>query len=106
MWLYNDETRHSIKITDFDATQYRSTLRENLYKTCASALATELVIKTKSGNESGQYVESWTLYKCFLYGLDIADENQANIGTLRFLLRFLGHLVLQPFPFFFVIFVI
>lgn len=100
MWLYNDETRHSIKITDFDVKQYRPTIRENLYKTCASALATELVIKTQSGNDAGQFAESWVLYKGFLDGLDLSDESQAKLGLLRFLWRFLGLLGLQPDPFY------
>lgn len=96
IWLYNDETRHSIKITDFDASKFRPSLHENLYKTLAASFCSELLIKTKSGNEDSQYSILWTLTNGFLDGLELTDEKGAKLGLLRFIWRFLSIQGVQP----------
>lgn len=95
-WFYNDETRHSIKITDFEATNFRPSLRENLYKTCAASFASELVIKTHGGTEAEELSQLWILVNGFLDGLELSSDEDARLGTLRFLWRYLSLLGVQP----------
>ena len=100
MWLYKDEKRNSIKITDFDVTEYHLPIRENLYKTYAAALCSELVIKTKNGHHQEDLETLWILVKGFLDGLGIATEDECKIGLVRFLWRFLAFLGYAPDPHF------
>lgn len=93
VWLYTDEVKHHTKITDFDPVTFRPTLRENLYKNMAAALATELMIVT---NVSGEPEKSWVLFNGFLDGLDLSDETGCRTGLLRFLWRYLGLMGLRP----------
>lgn len=95
-WFYNDESRHSIKITDFDPSAFRPSLRENLYKTCAASFAAELVIKTQGGTEPDELSRLWTLVNGFLDGLDLSSDEDAHLGTLRFIWRYLELLGMQP----------
>ena len=60
MWFYRDEKRKSIKITDFDVVEYHLSIRENLYKTYAAALCSELVIKTKNGHHQDDLQTQYT----------------------------------------------
>lgn len=96
IWLYNDETRHSLKITDFEVNAYRPTFREDLYKNCVAAFCAELVIKTKGGNSDGEYAMQWKLVNGFFDGLDLSSRKDAEIGTLRFIWRYLMFLGVQP----------
>ncbi|MCR4940049.1 MAG: DNA repair protein RecO [Treponemataceae bacterium] len=96
IWLYNDETRHSIKITDFDVIKFRPTLHENLYKTMAASFCAELLIKTQGGNEDSQYTLLWELINGFLDGLELTDEKGAQLGLLRFIWRYLSLQGVQP----------
>ncbi len=105
MWLYMDSVKQSIKVTDFDPKKYRSDIRNNLYKTYAAALASELVIKTHGFATNvvdiKHYENSSELYVMingFLDGLDLSTEEQARLGTIRFLWRYLEHLGLQSDP--------
>lgn len=95
-WFYNDESRHSIKITDFDPVSFRPSLRENLYKTCAASFASELVIKTQGASEPDEISRLWMLVNGFLDGLDLSSDEDAHLGTLRFIWRFLELLGMQP----------
>lgn len=95
-WFYNDETRHSIKITDFDPVSFRPALRENLYKTCAASFCSELVIKTQGTPEPDELSRLWTLVNGFLDGLDLSSDEDARLGTLRFIWRYLEFLGMQP----------
>lgn len=95
-WFYNDETRHSIKITDFDATTFRPSLRENLYKTCAASFASELVIKTQGTSEAEELSQQWIMVNGFLDGLDLSSDEDARLGTLRFIWRYLSWMGVQP----------
>lgn len=98
MWFYRDEKRNSVKITDFDVTEYHLSFRESLYKTYAAALCCELVIKTKDGHHQEDLTNLWILTKGFLDGLEIASEKEAKIGLVRFLWRFLVFLGYAPDP--------
>lgn len=92
IWLYHDKAKNSIKISDFDPTSFRPSLRENIYKNMAASLATELVIKTRAADE-GQ--DCWALLCGLLDGMEFSDENGCKTGLLRFLWRYLGILGLQ-----------
>ena len=96
IWLYNDEAKHSVKITDFDVQKFRPALHENLYKSMAAAFCSELLIKTRGGNEDSQYSVLWVLTNGFLDGLELIDEKGAELGLLRFIWRFLAVQGEQP----------
>ena len=100
MWFYRDEKRKSIKITDFDVVEYHLSIRENLYKTYAAALCSELVIKTKNGHHQDDLQTLWVLVKGFLDGLSLVSEDDSKIGLVRFLWRFLVFLGYAPDPHF------
>ncbi|MBQ0002622.1 MAG: recombination protein O N-terminal domain-containing protein [Treponema sp.] len=93
IYLYNDESKNSSKITDFDVKKYHPSFRENLYKTMAANVATEIVITTKCGGSSQ---ECFTLLNGFLDGLDLLSEEHSKSGLIRFLWRYLGLLGIQP----------
>ncbi len=102
MWLYIDSVKQSIKVTDFDPKKYRSEIRNNLYKTYAASLAAELVIKTHGFathvvdvNHFEDTSELFIMINGFLDGLDLSNESQSRLGTLRFLWRYLAHLGVQ-----------
>src|SRR5574344_1030724 len=81
------------KISDFDVTNCHPTLRTSLYKMWAANLAAELVLKTKgAGDDKGSY----RLLSAYLDGIDASDENNARLGTIRFLWRYLGLLGVCP----------
>ena len=90
IWLYTDTVRNSCKISDFDVQNFRPGIRESLFKTWAASLCAELVIKTYARGES-----TYKLVQGFLDGLDIAQEQQAKLGLLRFLWRYQCELGLQ-----------
>ena len=96
MWFYNDESKHSVKITDFDVKKFRPTLHENLYKSMAASFCSELLIKTRGGNEDSQYSVLWVLTNGFLDGLELTDEKGCELGLLRFIWRFLAIQGEQP----------
>lgn len=95
-WFYNDETRHSMKITDFDPVSFRPSLRENLYKTCAASFASELAVKTQGASDADENQRLWILINGFLDGLDMSSDEDAHLGTLRFIWRYLSFLGMQP----------
>lgn len=96
LYLYNDESKNSSKITDFDVKKYHLSFRESLLKTMASNVASELVLNTKC---AGSPEECFTLLNGFLDGLDFLGEEHAKTGLIRFLWRYLSLLGIQP-PFF------
>lgn len=93
LYLYNDESKHSSKITDFDVIKYHLTFRESLFKTWAATLAIEVVMTTKCG---GSPNETFTMLNGFLDGLDLLDESHGQTGLIRFLWRYIGLLGVQP----------
>ena len=94
LYIYTDPVRKTSKITDFDVSAFRPSLREDLYKNWAATLCSELVLKTFAGGQVEGNV--FALVNGFLDGLDLVSENESRIGTLRFLWRYLGELGLQP----------
>ncbi|MFI3257004.1 MAG: DNA repair protein RecO [Spirochaetales bacterium] len=103
MWIYANELKQSIKVSDFDPIKYRSEIRDNLYKTYAAAFCAELIMQTygiaanivQKEHHSEEHGELWILANGFLDGLAVADENNSRIGTLRFLWRYIGLMGLQ-----------
>lgn len=93
LYVYNDESKHSSKITDFDVKKYHLTFRESLFKTWAANLAFEIVITTKC---AGSPEECFVILNGFLDGLDLCDERQGQTGLIRFLWRYTGILGVQP----------
>ncbi|MCR5724728.1 MAG: DNA repair protein RecO [Treponema sp.] len=93
IWLYKDETKHSIKITDFDVTHCPVSFRESLFKSWASLLAAETVIKTRA---AGSFAECWRLLNGFLDGMDLSDEAESRLGLIRFIWRYLALLGVKP----------
>lgn len=93
MYLYTDNAKHSVKITDFDAKKFHMSLRENLYKSWASSLGAELATKTKC---AGDPENSFALLSALIDGIDAVSEDEARLGMLRFLWRYLGLLGVQP----------
>ncbi|MCR5218752.1 DNA repair protein RecO [Treponema sp.] len=95
IWLYEDEVKHSRKITDFDSKEFHPSFRDDIYKIYAANLAGELVLKTKCAGENSR---SFTLLRAFLNGIDASSEEEARLGTIRFLWRYLALLGIQPDP--------
>ncbi|MBR1722131.1 MAG: recombination protein O N-terminal domain-containing protein, partial [Treponema sp.] len=69
IYLYRDEVKNQIKITDFDVKNYHLSFRENLFKTWAASFATEILIKTKC---AGSSEEAWRIMNGFLDGLELS----------------------------------
>lgn len=93
MWIYEDESKKSIKLSDFDVKNPHISFRSSLYKIWAANLASEIVLRTKC---AGDDKSAYTLLSAFLDGIDAVDENEARLGTLRFLWRYTGLLGIQP----------
>ncbi|QTQ14153.1 DNA repair protein RecO [Treponema parvum] len=93
MYLYRDTVKNSIKITDFDVTNFHQTFRESLFKSWAASLASEIVIKTKCG---GSPAECWKIFNGFLDGIELSDEDNGRLGLIRFLWRYLELLGIRP----------
>lgn len=93
IFLYETPEKNQTKISDFDVKNYHSSFSQSLYKNFAANLASELCIKTKC---AGSFEECWKLANGFLDGLELANEEQAQVGLIRFLWRFLELLGIQP----------
>ncbi|MGL4982215.1 MAG: DNA repair protein RecO [Treponemataceae bacterium] len=85
IWLYADKNK-SLKISDFDVFSFRPTLRENLFKSWAATLCSELIIKTHAGGHEAQ--KAYILANAFLDGLDVSSDYDARLGLIRFLWRY------------------
>jgi len=93
MYLYRDQVKNQTKITDFDVKKSHLSFRENLFKSYASSLATEILIRTKCAGSPG---ESWKIINGFLDGMDLSSEDESRLGLIRFLWRYLGLLGVKP----------
>lgn len=93
IYLYTDNIKHSTKITDFDAKKIHLSLRENLYKSWVAIFASEIVLKTKCAGDSKK---AFILLSALLDGIDAVNEEEARLGTLRFLWRYIELLGIQP----------
>lgn len=92
-YVYKNEEKQSSKITDFDVQKYHPTFRENLFKSFAAALAGEIVSKSKCAGSPGQ---CFVLLNGFLDGMDLLGEEEARLGLLRFLWRYMDLLGVRP----------
>lgn len=82
-----------VKVTDFAVENFHLSFRECIYKDFAASIAAELSIATKC---AGNPIETYTLVKAFLDGLEVTDEGDAQKASLvRFLWRYLAVLGVQ-----------
>lgn len=93
LWIYTDETKKSIKITDFEVSDYHLNIHTNLYKIWSVNLACEILLKTHCAGDENR---SFYLLKAFIKGIDSSEENEAKLGTIRFLWRYTAMLGVQP----------
>ncbi|MCR4735651.1 MAG: DNA repair protein RecO [Treponema sp.] len=93
IYLYENQEKKQIKISDFDVKNYHSSFSSNLFKMYAASLAAEIVIKTRC---AGSNDACWTLFSGFLDGLELSTEEQGRVGLIRFLWRYLELLGVQP----------
>lgn len=93
VYIYRDESKNSIKLTDFDAKKTPLSLRENIFKAFAASLACEIVYKTKYAGDSEN---AFILLTALIDGTDKVEESEARLGLIRFLWRYLGLLGVQP----------
>ncbi|MBP5251004.1 MAG: DNA repair protein RecO [Treponema sp.] len=92
LWLYEDEVKKTRKITDFDPSSSRMSFSSDIYKMMAANLAAELVIKTKC---AGENEKAYILLNGFFDGLEASDYEEARLGTLRFLWRYISLLGIE-----------
>ncbi|MBR4385852.1 MAG: DNA repair protein RecO [Treponema sp.] len=93
IYLYEDEAKHFVKISDFDVKKCHLSLHTDIYKMMAANLASEILIKTKC---AGEYESSFTLFAAFLEGIEHTQGFDSRTGTIRFLWRYLKILGQQP----------
>lgn len=93
LYIYNDESKHSSKITDFDVKKYHSSFRESLFKSWAATFCAEIILKT---NAAGSFEECLKITNGFLDGLDITEDEQGKKGLVRYLWRYLELLGILP----------
>ncbi len=97
VWLYKNNQKESIKISDFDAKHFYLSIREELYKSWAASVCAEVLITTHSGGEAVDFNAAFTLVNGFFTGLDlVSNEFECRMGLVRFLWRYLDFLGLQP----------
>ncbi len=92
-YLYKNEEKASCKISDFDVQKYHPTFRESLFKSFAASLAGEIVSKSKC---AGSPEQCYVLLNGFLDGMDLLGEEDARLGLLRFLWRYVDLLGVRP----------
>lgn len=88
VWIYETPEKNQNKISDFEVTKYHGTFSENLYKSYAALLASELVIKTECAGGGDNIENCWNLLNGFFDGLELVNEEQGKAGLIRFLWRF------------------
>ena len=93
LYFYEDETRHFIKISDFDVKQSHFSFRTDIYKMMAANLAGEILIKTKC---AGDYEKAFILFRAFLDGTEASSSEDSKSGLIRFLWRYLTLMGIQP----------
>jgi|GEM_PF-1054658 len=80
LWLYTNPIKEAHKVVDFDVLKERWGIRDSLTRIWAATLATELCIKLKTSID-------WRLINGFLDGINISNDEECNIATLRFIWR-------------------
>lgn len=93
IYLYENQEKNQIKISDFDVKKFHSSFSENLFKSFAASLVAEIAIKTRCG---GSNLQTFELVSGFFDGMELADEAQSRVGLIRFLWRYLEILGVQP----------
>lgn len=93
IWLYDNPEKKQTKISDFEVKNYHTTFTESLYKLYAASLAAEIAIKTRC---AGSNEQCFRLVSGFLDGMDLCNQEQSQVGLIRFLWRYLELLGIQP----------
>lgn len=93
IYIYRDESKKQSKIIDFDVKNYHLSFRENLFKTWASSLMAEILLKTQC---AGSPEQSWTIANGFIDGMELSSEEESRIGLVRFIWRYLELLGVKP----------
>lgn len=93
LWIYTDESKKSVKITDFEVEDCHLSLHTSLYKIWTANLACEILLKTHC---AGDEKKAFTLFSAFINGIDRCDEKETMLGTIRFLWRYINLLGVQP----------
>lgn len=96
VWIYETPEKNQNKITDFEVTKYHNSFSENLFKSYAALLASELVIKTECAGGGDNILNCWNLINGFFDGLELCNEEQGKTGLIRFLWRFVHLSGLMP----------
>jgi len=96
IWIYETPEKNQNKISDFEVTKYHNTFSENLFKSYAALLASELVIKTECAGGGENIQNCWNLLNGFFDGLELSSEEQGKAGLIRFLWRFVHLSGLMP----------
>lgn len=91
IWIYSNPVKNSRKVTDFEVTNYRAGLRDNLTRLWAAAFASEFTEKLK-GNVD------WLLINSFLNGLEVSSEQECRTAVLRFIWRLISYSGIAPDP--------
>jgi len=89
VWIYETPEKNQNKISDFEVTKYHGTFSENLFKSYAALLASELAIKTECAGGGDNIENCWNLINGFFDGLELCNEEQGKAGLIRFLWRFI-----------------
>jgi len=94
VFLYTNPRTESVKITDFDATEFHSGIRKDLRKYFTASLWSEVILLSFG---SGGHADSvFDLMTSALRILDQANANGTDLISIQFLWRFLGLSGLQP----------
>lgn len=92
LYLYDNQEKNQLKITDFDVKNYHQSFSQNLFKMYAASFAAEIVVKTHCG---GSNEECFRLFSGLLDGMELSGEEESRVGLIRFLWRYLELLGVQ-----------
>ena len=93
IWLYTNPKKNQTQINDFEVKNYHSSFTENLFKLFAANLVCEIAIKTKC---AGSFQKCFKLITGFLDGMELCNEEQAKVGLIRFLWRYIELMGVLP----------
>lgn len=97
VWLYRDQRRESVKITDFAVDQYGTALSENLTRFGHASLWAEVVWRTfASGGEEAVVYDTLLQGLSELETLPVKESNQIPVLSMILLWRYIAILGVQP----------
>lgn len=93
-WIYRDPVRNSDKLSDFDVSASRPSIRENLVKMWSAALWAEFCMKTHAQGES--FEKTTRFLDAALNALDVGSEIDAQYLSIIYLWQCISALGLEP----------